>query len=66
MCTINVGLSRPPKDIKALYTLVPHSVHPGLSGIGFDHNKAPGRVPEGKGHGDTGTGHSMVRAINPV
>ena len=49
MCTISVGLSRPPKGISALYTIVPETVHPGLSGIGFDHNKARGRVPEGKG-----------------
>ena len=49
MCTVNVGLPSPPKGINALYTLIPHSVHHGLSGIGFDHNKAPGRVPDGKG-----------------
>lgn len=49
MCTVNVGLSKPPEGINALYTLIAHSEHHGLSGIGFDHNKAPGRVPDGKG-----------------
>jgi oxygen-dependent protoporphyrinogen oxidase len=46
---INLGLEKPPKNIPAVVIQVPKSVHPDLFAIVLDHNKAPGRVPEGKG-----------------
>lgn len=46
---INAGLTRPPKDIPAFVIQVPRPVHPDLFAIVMDHNKAPDRVPPGKG-----------------
>lgn len=46
---INLGLREPPKDIPAFVIQIPESVHPDLFAIVMEHNKAPGRVPEGKG-----------------
>lgn len=43
------ALSTEPADLGATYTMIPHSEHPFLAGIVSDHNKAPGRVPAGKG-----------------
>jgi oxygen-dependent protoporphyrinogen oxidase len=46
---ISLGLHRPPPDVPAFVIQVPRSVHPDLFGIVLEHNKAPGRVPAGKG-----------------
>lgn len=46
---LSVGLSRRPRDVKSTYVLVPRASHPFLTGIMFDHHKAPGRAPAGKG-----------------
>ncbi len=46
---LNVGLSRRPRDVKSTYLLVPRASHPFLTGILFDHHKAPGRAPADKG-----------------
>ncbi len=46
---LKVGLSRSPRDVKSTYLLVPRASHPFLTGIMFDHHKAPGRAPAGKG-----------------
>ena len=46
---LKVGLSRPPREVKSTYLLVPRASHPYLTGILFDHHKAPGRAPAGKG-----------------
>lgn len=46
---INLGLREPPKDIPAFVIQIPESVHPDLFAIVMEHNKAPGRVPAGKG-----------------
>jgi oxygen-dependent protoporphyrinogen oxidase len=46
---LNVALSRPPARNPAFVVQVPRSVHDGLFGVTLEHNKAPGRVPEGKG-----------------
>jgi oxygen-dependent protoporphyrinogen oxidase len=46
---LKVGLSRRPRDVKSIYLLVPRASHPFLTGILFDHHKAPGRAPAGKG-----------------
>jgi protoporphyrinogen/coproporphyrinogen III oxidase len=46
---VNVGLSRRPRDVKSTYVLVPRASHPFLTGIMFDHHKAPGRAPADKG-----------------
>ena len=48
MVNASVGLTRPPGE-RSMYLQVPRSVHPGLIGIEFEHNKAPGRAPAGKG-----------------
>ena len=45
----HVGLSTAPPGIGATYTMIPRAEHPFLGGIVCDHNKAPGRAPEGKG-----------------
>jgi protoporphyrinogen/coproporphyrinogen III oxidase len=45
----HVALSVPPPDTPAFIVQVPRRVHPGLSGIILDHNKARGRAPAGKG-----------------
>jgi protoporphyrinogen/coproporphyrinogen III oxidase len=48
LLVVNVGLSqRPPLD--TTYILVPESTHPFVTGLMFDHYKAPGRAPESKG-----------------
>jgi protoporphyrinogen/coproporphyrinogen III oxidase len=46
---LNVGLSRRPRDVKSTYLIVPRASHPFLTGILFDHHKAPGRAPADKG-----------------
>ncbi len=46
---LKVGLSRRPRDVKSTYLLVPRASHPFLTGILFDHHKAPGRAPADKG-----------------
>jgi len=46
---LNVALSRPPAGNPAFVIQVPRSVDEGLFGITLEHNKAPGRVPDGKG-----------------
>jgi protoporphyrinogen/coproporphyrinogen III oxidase len=46
---LNVGLSRRPRHVKSTYVLVPRASHPFLTGIMFDHHKAPGRAPADKG-----------------
>lgn len=48
MVNASVALTRPPAE-RSMYLQVPRSVHPGLIGIEFEHNKAPGRAPAGKG-----------------
>ena len=49
MTNVSVALSKRPESIKAIYTQIPISSHPGLGGITGDHARAPMRVPEGKG-----------------
>lgn len=46
---INLGLRAPPANIPAFVIQIPKSVHPDLFAIVMEHNKAPGRVPAGKG-----------------
>lgn len=46
---VNLGLRAPPKDIPAFVIQIPESVHPDLFAVVMEHNKAPGRVPAGKG-----------------
>lgn len=46
---LNVALSKPPPGVGAFVVQVPRPTHEGLFGITLEHNKAPGRVPEGKG-----------------
>ena len=46
---VNIGLSRPPADFVETYAVLPQSAHAFIGGICADHNKAPGRVPAGKG-----------------
>ena len=46
---LNVALSKPPAGVPAFVVQVPRRTHEGLFGITLEHNKAPGRVPEGKG-----------------
>lgn len=46
---INLGLSAPPQGIPAFVIQIPKSVHPDLFAVVMEHNKAPGRVPQGKG-----------------
>jgi oxygen-dependent protoporphyrinogen oxidase len=45
---VTLGLARPP-DEPAMLFLIPRQEHPDLCSIVLDHNKAPGRAPEGKG-----------------
>ncbi|MGQ0698389.1 MAG: protoporphyrinogen/coproporphyrinogen oxidase [Panacagrimonas sp.] len=47
--TLNIGLERPPANNPAFFVQIPSSVEDSLLGIVLDHNKAPGRVPAGKG-----------------
>lgn len=49
MVNLTVALGRAPAGIPATYIQVPASVHDGLIGILLDHNRAPDRVPAGKG-----------------
>ena len=46
---LNVALSKPPPGVPAFVVQVPRRTHEGLFGITLEHNKAPGRVPDGKG-----------------
>lgn len=46
---LNLGLRAPPPDIPAFVIQIPQSVHPDLFAVVMEHNKAPGRVPAGKG-----------------
>ncbi|HEY3240424.1 MAG TPA: FAD-dependent oxidoreductase, partial [Acidimicrobiia bacterium] len=46
---LNVALSKPPPGVPAFVVQVPRPTHEGLFGITLEHNKAPGRVPDGKG-----------------
>lgn len=46
---ISCGLQLPPPNNPAFVVQIPRSVHPDLFGIVLEHNKAPGRVPAGKG-----------------
>lgn len=45
----NVALSVRPPGLDVTYLQVPRSAHPFLAGVAFDHHKAPGRTPAGKG-----------------
>ena len=47
--SVNCPLSAPPPNQKAFVIQIPKSVHPDLFAIVLDHNKAPGRVPAGRG-----------------
>ncbi|WP_354698553.1 Renalase [Paraconexibacter sp. AEG42_29] len=47
--TPNIALDAAPAGMDTTYAMVPRSEHPFLGAIGFDHNKAPGRAPAGKG-----------------
>lgn len=49
MVNVTVALSCAPAAVPATYIQVPASVHEGLIGVLLDHNRAPGRVPTGKG-----------------
>jgi oxygen-dependent protoporphyrinogen oxidase len=49
LITPTIALSRAPRGLHATYSLIPRAEHPYLGGFACDHNKAPGRVPEGKG-----------------
>ena len=46
---VHFGLARCPENEPACLIQVPTSSHADLSGIILDHNKAPGRAPQGKG-----------------
>jgi oxygen-dependent protoporphyrinogen oxidase len=46
---MNTGVTRAPAGIKASVTNVPEDIDPGVMGFTCEHNKAPGRAPEGKG-----------------
>jgi oxygen-dependent protoporphyrinogen oxidase len=47
--SINLALGAPPRDLPAAFIVVPRPVSNGLFAIIAEHNKAPGRAPEGKG-----------------
>lgn len=47
--SVNCPLSAPPPNLKAFVIQIPKSVDPNLFAIVLDHNKAPGRVPAGRG-----------------
>ena len=49
MVNVSVALSRPPAGVASTYIQIPTAVHPGIVGIGVEHNRAPDRVPPGKG-----------------
>jgi oxygen-dependent protoporphyrinogen oxidase len=46
---MNLGLTRAPAGIEASVVQVPRDVDQGLMAFTLEHNKAPGRAPEGKG-----------------
>jgi oxygen-dependent protoporphyrinogen oxidase len=46
---VTIASSRKPRNQPAVYIQVPPSSHEGIGGILLEHNKAPGRAPEGKG-----------------
>lgn len=46
---MNTGVTRKPAGITASVTNVPRQVDEGLMGFTCEHNKAPGRAPDGKG-----------------
>lgn len=46
---LNVALCAPPRNNPAAVVCVPESVQPNLFAVVLEHNKAPGRVPAGKG-----------------
>lgn len=46
---MNTGVTRKPKDIIASVINIPEPVDPDIMGFTCEHNKAPGRAPEGKG-----------------
>jgi oxygen-dependent protoporphyrinogen oxidase len=45
----HIAMHTAPAGVPATILQVPRTIHNGLSGIILDHNKAPGRAPEGKG-----------------
>jgi oxygen-dependent protoporphyrinogen oxidase len=47
--SINLALSKPPADRPASFMVVPRPVSEALFALILEHNKAPGRVPPGKG-----------------
>jgi oxygen-dependent protoporphyrinogen oxidase len=47
--TLNLGLRKPPAGIAASVVQVPRLQDHGLMAFTLEHNKAPGRAPEGKG-----------------
>lgn len=47
--SMNLALSRPPKDVAPAFVVVPRPVSEGMFAIILEHNKAPGRAPAGKG-----------------
>jgi protoporphyrinogen/coproporphyrinogen III oxidase len=47
--TLNLGLTKPPPGIAASVVQVPRLQDAGLMAFTLEHNKAPGRAPEGKG-----------------
>lgn len=49
MSVTHVALSAPPPNAPAFIVQVPRTEHHGLFGIAFEHNKAPGSVPPGRG-----------------
>jgi oxygen-dependent protoporphyrinogen oxidase len=46
---MNLGLTKAPPGIRASVVQVPRQVDQGLMAFTLEHNKAPGRAPEGKG-----------------
>ncbi len=48
LMSVQIALARPPDESAAVVSL-PRSEHPDLCTMTFDHNKAPGRAPAGKG-----------------
>jgi protoporphyrinogen/coproporphyrinogen III oxidase len=47
--TFNLALTRPPDNLKPAFVVLPATVSDGLFAIIVEHNKAPSRVPPGKG-----------------
>ncbi|WP_158857745.1 protoporphyrinogen/coproporphyrinogen oxidase [Streptomyces sp. NRRL B-1347] len=45
---VHFGVDEPPAE-PAWFVLVPQCEHPDLNYVSFDHHRAPGRAPEGKG-----------------